>query len=269
MRRRWIAASLVVVAFGGAAAVVAVGARRARAPATAPVGGAAPSDASGDASDDDAVVEDARRYPVRRWGFAIERTDLRIEDVHLTSDLAAVLAHAGADLVVNGGFFDTNGRALGLTISDGVKLSPFAPSLSGGVLTIADDVAVLHETESFGLPSGVRFAVQCRPRLVVRGAPNVKRDDGKRSERTALCLRDAGRTIEVVVVHGDDVGSATGPSLHALAGWLARRGCEDALNLDGGPSTGAAWRDASSPEEATHVLAPRGPVRHAIAFVRR
>lgn len=267
MRRRWIAASLVVLACGVVAALVAAGARRGpRAPVTAPVGGAAQGEVPGDASEDDAVFEDARRYPVRRWTFALEHTDLHIEDVHMTRDLGAVLARAGAELVVNGGFFDTSGRALGLAISEGAKLAPFAPSLSGGVVTVADDLAVLHETESFELPAGTRFAVQCRPRLVVRGAPNVRRDDGKRSERTALCLRDGGRTIEVVVVHGEDVGVETGPSLHALGAWLARRGCEEALNLDGGPSTGAAWREA---RDATRVLAPRGPVRHAIVFVKR
>jgi hypothetical protein len=40
------------------------------------------------------------------------------------------------------------------------------------------------------------------------------------------------------------------------------RGCQHALNLDGGPSTGVAWREP----DGTHALAPRGPLRHAIAI---
>jgi hypothetical protein len=42
---------------------------------------------------------------------------------------------------------------------------------------------------------------------------------------------------------------------------LVSRGCEGALNLDGGPSTGVAWREGGK----IHALAPRGPLRHAIA----
>jgi uncharacterized protein YigE (DUF2233 family) len=211
------------------------------------------------------LVEDAREDPVRTWSFSLSRVDLRVVDMAMTTELDAALARADADLVLNGGFFDPRGRALGLAISEGVTLSPFSRNLSGGVVTVANDVARLHETELFEMPADARFAVQCRPRLVVGGRPNVKRDDGKRSERSALCLRDGGRTIDVVVVHGRDVGEPTGPSLFALGRWLARRGCEDALNLDGGPSTGVAWREGGE----TKLLAPRGPVRHAVAFVRR
>jgi len=91
---------------------------------------------------------------------------------------------------------------------------------------------------------------------------NVKSDDKKRAERTALCTRDGGKVIEVVVVRGSDDGESPGPSLFALAAHLVERGCESALNLDGGPSTGAAWKEGGD----VKLLAPRGPVRHVIAF---
>ena len=47
--------------------------------------------------------------------------------------------------------------------------------------------------------------------------------------------------------------------------YLAQRGCEDAVNLDGGPSTGVACRENG----AIRVLAPARPVRHAVTFRRR
>lgn len=228
----------------------------------APAGGAAVVNDAIDGGD--ALVEDARSYEVKTWRMPLDRYDVTIEDVGMTTALDDVLERTGADLAVNGGFFDENGKALGLTVSSGVQLSPLAKRLSGGVVTIDATHAQLFATESFAQPEGTRFAVQCRPRLVVGGQPNVRSDDGKRSERTALCLRDGGRTIEVDVVRGRDEG---GPSLFALGQWLAARGCEDALNLDGGPSTGAAWRDELTNEK--RLLAPRGPIRHAIVFKRR
>jgi hypothetical protein len=150
-------------------------------------------------------------------------------------------------------------------MSNGIRLSSLAKKMSGGVLTVAGDgkKAELFETETFDPPEMLKFAVQCRPRLVVKGEPNVKSDDGQRSERTALCLRDGGKTIEALIVRGGEGG----PSLFALGKWLASKGCEDALNLDGGPSTGAAWREDGSGEKK--LLAPRGPIRHAIVFKKR
>jgi len=210
-------------------------------------------------------VEDARRYDVRAWSFDLERYELRIEDAGMTTALDAVLERSGADLVVNAGFFDPEGKPVGLAMSDGAILSRFGKSLSGGVLTSDGARAELFPTEGFVMPDGGVFAIQCRPRLVVGGRANVKSDDGKRAERTALCTRDAGRTVDVVIVRGSDDGESPGPSLHALARHLADAGCESALNLDGPPSSGIAWREG----ETVKLLAPRGPVRHVVAFKER
>ena len=212
-----------------------------------------------------AIVEDARRYEVRGWSFDLERYQLRIEDAGMTTALDAVLARTGAELVVNGGFFDPEGKPVGLAVSDGAVLSRLARKGSGGVLTSDGTRAELFPAEDFVLPDGGTFAIQCRPRLVVDRQANVKSDDGKRAERTALCTRDEGRTVDVIIVRGSDDGESPGPSLFALAQHLADAGCEAALNLDGGPSTGVAWRDG----EAVKLVAPRGPVRHVVAFHAR
>jgi uncharacterized protein YigE (DUF2233 family) len=227
--------------------------------------GKVPLAAGGAPSGAGALAEDAFEYEVKSWTRSLEAYELTIEDIGMSTALDDVLEKSGGDLVVNGGFFDDQKKALGLTMSNGIRLSPLAKKLSGGVLTVAGDAkkAELFETESFDPPDGLKFAVQCRPRLVVKGEANVKSDDGHRSARTAMCLRDGGKTIETFLVRGGEGG----PSLFTLGKWLASKGCEDALNLDGGPSTGAAWREDGSGEKK--LLAPRGPIRHAIVFKRR
>ncbi|HVH47819.1 MAG TPA: phosphodiester glycosidase family protein, partial [Labilithrix sp.] len=178
-----------------------------------PAGGVAQADAvravpadGGSASD---IVEDGRRYEARVWSFGLERHELRIEDAGMTTALDEVLARTGAELVVNGGFFDPEGKPVGLAISNGAVLSRLGKNLSGGVLTSDGAHAELFPAESFALPDGGSFAIQCRPRLVVDHSANVKSDDGKRAERTALCIRDLGRTVDVVVVRGSDDGVLT------------------------------------------------------------
>jgi uncharacterized protein YigE (DUF2233 family) len=235
-----------------------------------PAGGAAVDDPDAEAGGEagvagaTALVEDARRYDVRTWSFALDRYEMRVVDAGMSTALDAVLARSDAELVVNGGFFDPQGKPVGLVMSEGAVVSRLAPALSGGVVTSDGERAKLWESESFAMPDGARFAVQCRPRLVVDGAPNVKSDDGHRSERTALCLREGGKAIDVVIVKGAS-SESPGPSLFALGKYLAQRGCEGALNLDGGPSTGVAWRENG----AVRMLAPARPVRHAVSFRRR
>jgi uncharacterized protein YigE (DUF2233 family) len=257
-RRVALFAILVALALGLLAAFRR-GPRRPREGKSAPAGGLSlPADG--------ALVEEGRRYPVGTWSFSLARYEMAIEDTGMTTALDKVLERTHAELVVNGGFFDPEGKPVGLAVSDGAVISKLVKSLSGGVLVSDGARASVFATESFSLAdAGVTFAVQCRPRLVVDGQPNVKSDDGKRAERTALCVRDDGRTVAVYVVRGSDDGESPGPSLFALAQHLTREGCAAALNLDGGPSTGAAYREG----DRAVLLAPRNPVRHVIAFRER
>jgi exopolysaccharide biosynthesis protein len=92
----------------------------------------------------------------------------------------------------------------------------------------------------------------------------VRSDDGHRAERTALCVRDAGRTVVVIA---EPRAGSRGPSLFALAQYLAAgdQRCEDALNLDGGPSTGVAYRGGEA-AMSMKVMPPRGPLRYALVM---
>ena len=194
----------------------------------------------------------------RSASFRTAAARLTVEDVHMSTRFDEVLARDSARLVVNGGFFDPKGEPLGLAVSEGRAVSPFSPTMSGGVLWIRDGVAHLSATEQYEA-GAVDFAIPCRPRLVVASQANVRSDDGRRAPRTAICLRDAGQTLEVLVA--DAVNGDGGPTLFELAQELARAGCEEALNLDGGPSTG--W---ASPADGGGLsfAPPRGPVRHVV-----
>ena len=61
----------------------------------------------------------------------------------VTDDDAVARAVAGASLVVNGGYFDAKRRPEGLVRVEGAELSPFSPSLGGGVFSVLAERAVL------------------------------------------------------------------------------------------------------------------------------
>jgi uncharacterized protein YigE (DUF2233 family) len=193
--------------------------------------------------------------------FPLATVGLRIVDVGASRELLRALEADDDVLAVNAGFFDEHDAPLGLSRSRGATLSAFAPKLSGGVLEVDGDTATLFETETYDKKRTPAFAVQCRPRLVVAGRANVRSDDKKRAERTALCLRDGGKTLSVVVLENEE----RGPSLFATGHYLEARGCHDALSLDGGPSTGVVYRGPGEPVE----LPLRGPIRQAIVIRRR
>ncbi|MEP7124180.1 MAG: phosphodiester glycosidase family protein [Byssovorax sp.] len=206
------------------------------------------------AADDDDVELDV-------FSLRVAETHFDVVDLAMGRDLAAALAQRSASLAVNGGYFAPSTEAEGLVIADGKTLSAFAPALGGGVVVVRDGRAELHDANGFSPPNNADFAIQARPRLVVASAVNLHSDDGRKAERTALCVLDEGRRLEVIVAHGK-TATPTGPTLILLAEMLVSRGCEGALNLDGGPSTGAAWQAADRVE----VRPPRAGIRHAVTF---
>lgn len=263
--RRFLVLFAIVLVGMGVVFSALKGRRRGAERSTA--GGAISRDA---AEDPNAVIEGTRRYPVRSWSFPLDRYEMTIEDTGMTTALDAVLEKTNGELAVNAGFFGPDGKPVGLSMSKGVITSRLSKAASGGVLVSDGTTAKLFATEDFDLRDAAadaryEVALQCRPRLVVDSVVNIKRDDGRRAERTALCTRDGGKVVDVFVIRGSDDGESPGPSLFAFAQHLAARGCESALNLDGGPSTGVAWHEDGGVEQ----LAPRAPIRQAVVFEER
>jgi uncharacterized protein YigE (DUF2233 family) len=208
----------------------------------------------------EAAAAPLRRHVARTASFRLADVELSIEDLHLSTALDEVLRRHSAALVVNGGFFDERGEPLGLAVTGGATLSRFSPFMSGGVLWVRGEAAHLTATEEYR-EAAVDFAVQCRPRLVVGFRGNIRSDDGRRAARTAICLREGGQRLDFVMALAD--GDDGGPTLYELAAELVATGCEEALNLDGGPSTG--WAQSAGP----FFRAPVAPVRHAVVVRKR
>ena len=170
---------------------------------------------------------------------------------------------------VNGGFFDPELGASGLLISEGVTLARERPGGGSGVLVIAQGLARL-QARGARLPPEADFAVQCGPRLIeADGSVGIRSDDGQRAARTAACIRHGGHELDLIVA-ASKKHLGGGPGLLQLARWLAEplapgepSGCEAALNLDGGPSTGIVV--ARAPDL---LREPLGPVPFALVVPR-
>lgn len=207
-------------------------------------------------------LPNGRSYRLHTFRVSLARARLEVVDLRMSRALDDVLRSRGASLVINGGFFGMRGEPQGMVVSGGRLVSPFMSRIGGGIVAAKEGVARLHDAEEPPSASDAEFAMQCRPRLVVDSSVNIRSDDGNRADRTALCLRDGGRTLDVVVARTDDSAGRDGPTLFRFARSLKRLGCEQALNLDGGPSTGVAWRDGRH----VRFLPPRSAVRHAVAI---
>lgn len=187
-----------------------------------------------------------------RWSFQLDQVEVQVLDLgpdplHLPE---------GALLAINGGFFDRDFEAEGYVVSKGEVISEWDVDIGGGVITGRDGRAEQHDGEVFVTPRDPpEWAIQAKPRLVVNGALNIRSDTGLRAARTALCLKNEGRELMVAVIPAEE---SEGPTLYELGQQLVREGCEEALNLDGGPSTGFVAPDRAS--------MPRGPIRHAVVI---
>jgi hypothetical protein len=168
---------------------------------------------------------------------------------------------------VNGGFFETDGAASGLLVSHGRRMGQLDARGGSGVLVVSQGRAHLLPADTTAESLQGDVVLQCGPRLVeADGAMGIRTDDGKRASRTVACIRDAGRELDFVLAWTRN-GDRDGPGLFEMAQWLVQplvagetSGCEAALNLDGGPSTGIVLR--GKPDE---LHKPYGRVPWALA----
>ncbi len=208
-------------------------------------------------------LDDERSYALHRFRFDLSRTRIDAEDLAFQSPLDTALERSGATFVVNGGYWDTERQPEGLTLDGEERIGELSEKIGGGLLVVDGGRARILdvEAEGFAPVESADLAVQCMPRLVVHGAVNV-RETHRPADRTAICLRDEGRTLDVYLARTDDPVGHGGPSLFAFAERLVEEGCDDALNLDGGGSTGAAWRAAGG----VRRIAPRTDLRVILLF---
>jgi uncharacterized protein YigE (DUF2233 family) len=184
---------------------------------------------------------DGKRTRMHR--FRAQLSEVRGEITDLAFERTVSASLEDALLAINGGYWEWHRgkpRMMGWVVSNGVELSPLRKKLDGGVLIVQQSRARVARAAGLSTkPQGIDIAVQCRPRLVEAGKVVSGLNPQGRAARTAVCVRDGGRTLDTYVSEPHD----RGPTLAELGDWLAAEGCSDALNLDGGPSTAAAFRD--------------------------
>ena len=232
----------------------------ARRPAPSPAADPPPAAIAHEVSNQ--LRHDGEPYLLHRFRIPLARTRIDVVDVGMHSDLDRVLEQRHAQLVINGGYYGTDSRPEGLVIAGGRRINPLLARIGGGVIAVRGAHAEHLATEGLVVPTGLDFAIQCSPRLVVGGQPAVTRVGENTASRTALCIRDHGRGLDAYVANVEPSRGRAGPTLYTFSRQLVTEGCEEALNLDGGPSTGFAWR---SPQGVRASL-PRRGVRHAIVF---
>jgi uncharacterized protein YigE (DUF2233 family) len=148
-------------------------------------------------------------------------------------DASQWLKRAKAHVVINGGYFDGSGHAMGLRVSEGKRTMRLRRA-DWGVFWIKNGRARIAHTRDYDTSTKPDEAIQCGPRLVVAGKTTDLKPQWDR--RTGLGIDRRGRVVLAVAegqISLDDWAKA-----FAAPNGL---GCRDALNLDGGGSTQIAY----------------------------
>lgn len=137
--------------------------------------------------------------------------------------------------LINGGYFDGQDNATALVISNGQMFGTSYDGF-GGMLDVDArgrvQVRSLRE-QPYAAQEGLTQATQCTPMLLLHGTRTSFTADHKTSPRSVVAMDTRGRLLFIVSPGADF-------TLDDLATLLARSdlGLVNALNLDGGSSTG-------------------------------
>ncbi len=136
---------------------------------------------------------------------------------------------------VNGGYFDTQFRPLGLRVIDGTTRSPLIRArLLTGVLCVSSRGIEIVRLGEFSQKKKSNAAIECGPFLIDGGMPVRGLDLSRRARRTFVAV--AGTGTAAFGVSSDLSLAELASALTALPNLKIRR----ALNLDGGSSS-AFW----------------------------
>jgi len=196
---------------------------------------------------------EVRRYQVLSGGSRIAIIAFRVpaSHVHLAGkDLLFAESwrvKAKARVAVNGGYFDTAYKAIGLRMARGRVLSPPAAS-NWPVFWICKGTPHIGPVADWSAGGRASDAVQCGPRLVWDG--QVQPVKAQWARRTGIGIDARGRVV---------VAIAEEPMLFSdwAGAWADSNGlnCRDAMNLDGGGSTQMSV-DAGGQRETLEGLWP-------------
>lgn len=196
------------------------------------------------------------RFDLARYRVEVVATKGRTPNARSAADVLRDVPDAVA--VVNGGFFDENGRSLGLRIAAGEVILPLRRRVDWGVFYVTAARARIVHSREFVVTNEIKAAVQVGPRILIDGVvPPLK---PQAARRTAIALDREGATVTLVVAPEAVEAGALGARLRAL-------GFHSALMLDGGPSTQLAVRVGAPPRE--HQLRGAYAVPDLVVVLRR
>lgn len=183
-----------------------------------------------------------------------------------TGKMLDELVPKGAVAALNGGYFLKNYKPTGWA-KDKAKTYGKAnkKSTKGGIVAVKGKKLFIGRLAD--APFDPEFVIQNSPLLVDPGAKvSIKSSDGRKAPRTVACV--ANSTLRFILIAAQ---TAEGPTLLETAELLAKPvkdggfGCDAALNLDGGPSTGAWFSDELKEKSPL----PPVPIGYGIVITRK
>lgn len=211
------------------------------------------------------VVEDAaagQRVAIDVAVFSPKSTALRVIDNPDGQSLSAVMKREKCVCGVNGGYFDTEFKPIGLRVADGATFSPLrrARLITGILLQSGRGIDVVRVGE-FSRTKKIAAAVQSGP-FLVEGNKRIRGlNDSQLARRTFAGIATNDRAL---------VGLCSDVSLAELANILATAPVPGdskilrAINLDGGSSS-AFW--FAREDGTAFSISGRKPVRDFVAVV--
>jgi hypothetical protein len=193
--------------------------------------------------------------------FSAKSTALRVIDNPDGQSLAAVMKREKYACGVNGGYFDTEFKPIGLRITDGTAFSPLRRArLITGILLQSDRGIDVVRVNEFSRTKKTVAAVQSGPFLVEANKRIRGLNDSQLARRTFAGLVTNDRAL---------LGFCSDVSLSGLADVLATAPIADskirrAMNLDGGSSS-AFW--VAREDGSAFSIPGRKPVRDFVAVV--
>jgi hypothetical protein len=211
------------------------------------------------------VVEDAtasKRVTVDVAVFSAKSTALRVIDNPDGQSLGTVMKRDKCVCGVNGGYFDTEFKPIGLRVADGTTFSPLRRArLITGILLQSDRGIDVMRVSEFSRTKKIIAAVQAGP-FLVEGNKRIRGlNDAQLARRTFAGLATNDRAFLGVC---SDVSLAQLANILATAPVATDSKVRRAMNLDGGSST-AFW--FARENGSAFSISGRKPVRDFVGVV--
>jgi exopolysaccharide biosynthesis protein len=211
------------------------------------------------------VVEDAaagQRVAIDAAVFSTKSTALRVIDNPDGQSLSAVMKREKCVCGVNGGYFDTEFKPIGLRVADGTSFSPLrrARLITGILLQSGRGIDVVRVGE-FSRTKKIAAAVQSGP-FLVEGNKRIRGlNDSQLARRTFAGIATNDRALVGLC---SDVSLTEMANILATAPVLGDSKILRAINLDGGSSS-AFW--FAREDGTAFSISGRKPVRDFVAVV--